>query len=274
MVIWRFFASFFLVLGFAAANAQTYTVLHATPKCKLLDTGTPIESGQVLKVTDMVDLGSRYGQVIVWGGPLNLKSLRAVEKPGNKWVTVGTIMDLKSAPVAGKPEAYKEHFASMADLITHFEGRRYLLMDKSWLIADPGFRLKGDTVLFYKFESPRANVQVNRKVEHRHDSLLLEPRFILDMNGKPVPPDDATNFELYWLDLKTKGYKKMARFNFIFVDPKVLVDEVGRLVKLVQAADKEADVRKEVSRFLLEAYGIPDPHNFNQWMTEHFPEVK
>ncbi|MFN8398097.1 MAG: hypothetical protein U0176_26010 [Bacteroidia bacterium] len=274
MVIRRFLACLFLVLGFSAANAQTYTVLHATGRCKLIDSGAPIEAGQVLKATDMIDLGNRYGHIVVWGGPLNLKSLRAVEKPGNNWKIAGTILDLKAAPIVAKPEAYKEHFGSMTDLIAHFDGRRYLLLDKSWLIADPGFRLKGDTVLFYKFESPLANIQVNRKVEHRHDSLLLEPKFILDMNGKPVPPDDATNFELYWLDLKTKGYKKMARFNFIFVDEKVLLDEVGRLVKLVQSADKEADVRKEVTRFLIETYGVPDPHNFQKWMGQHFPQVK
>lgn len=261
-------------MGFVALRAQTYTVLHATSNCQLVSSGAAVLPGQVLNATDVVDLGTRHGLIVVWGGPLNLKSLRSVEQPGNKWRTTGTIMDLKALPIAAKPESYQEHFSNMDELIRLFDRRRYLLLDKSWLIADPGFRLKGDTVLFYKYDSPRANIQVSRKVEHRHDSLLLEPRYILDMNGKPVAPDDATNFELYWLDLKTKGYKQLARFNYVFVKEQVLLDEVGRLVKLVQTADNEADVHKEVMRFLVETYGIPDPHNYRRWMGQHFPEVK
>jgi hypothetical protein len=250
-------------------QAQNFVVIHTTSQAKELTTGKKLELGQSLSETEKINLGDRYGRVVLWNKEKGVKLLIAKELEGNKWKTAGTLDELNQ-PLPTKPlMSYREHFASMADLATHFSGRKYLILGKTWLVADAPYHITGDTVLFFKYERPKADIEVNRKVERRGDSLLLDPKFILDMNGTPVPADDARNFQLYWLDKKTKGYQELARFDFVFVEEEVLRKEVGVLI--VQLLTVKSDIRPTVEQFLIAAYGIPDDHNLDEWLRRYFP---
>ena len=87
------------------------------------------------------------------------------------------------------------------------------------------------------------------------------------MNGRPIPPDDARGFELYWLDLKTKGYKKLAAFEFVFVDEASIAREIKLLLSEIAKTDMDPSNRIGLVRqFLSAAYGDPDLHNLLQFL--------
>ncbi|MBL0015587.1 MAG: hypothetical protein IPP17_03890 [Bacteroidetes bacterium] len=247
------------------AQAQTYTVIHGSSNCKRLPSSAVLKLGDVISATEKVDLGNASGQMVLWEKAEGLVVLNAKKQASGKSQTIGSITELKHA-LPSRVD-YQEQFATMEGLQKHFEGRRYLILGKTWLLAAPGFNLEGDTLLFYKFESPKANLQVNRKVEHHGDSLLLTPKLILDMNGRPIPPDDARGFELYWLDLKTKGYKKLAAFEFVFVDEASIAREIKLLLSEIAKTDMDPSNRIGLVRqFLSAAYGDPDLHNLMQFL--------
>lgn len=256
-------------------QAQPLTVIHAAPPCKWAGTGKALECGQQFSSTDKLDLGGKQGKVVVWSEKDGLQLLAAQKLASNSWKTTGTAKDLLQPSPSQAGATYQEGFAGLEDLVAHFAGRNYLILDKTWLLAAPSFHLDGDTVLFFKFDSPKANIQVSRKVEHNgRDSLFLDPQFILDMNGRPVPADDATGFRLYWLDLKTKGYKELAKFEFVFGDTATLTQEVGVLLSQLAAPEYAGRRQAIVAQFLTLAHGSPDPHNLTQWLAQRFPEVK
>ena len=257
-----------LILGacfLGSLQAQTYTVVHISGQCSNFDTGKSLSIGETLQPSATVDLGSVSGRMVLWEKKEGLILLAPRKTEQGKALTHGKFAELKQ-PLP-TPREDKESFGSMEDLQKHFDGRRYLILDHSWLIPEPAFRLTGDTILFYKFQRPKANAQVNRKVEHRGDSLQLSAKLILDMNGKPVPADDANSFELFWMDLKTKGYKKLARFEFVFVDEAQVAKEVGLLLSEVKKLDMDPSMQMSLVRqYLAAAYGDPDLHNLRQWL--------
>jgi hypothetical protein len=252
-------------------RAQSWTVVHASPKVKSVATGKALAAGDRLEASAQVNLGDAAGRVVVWDEKEGILLLGAQKVGEKQWKTSGKAAELKQ--VLPAITVYPEHITSLAALQQHFHGRKYLLLGKSWLVADAPFRVGGDTVLFYKYERIATDVEVSRKVERRGDSLLLEPRFILDMNGQAVPASDARNFQLYWLDMKTKGYSQLARFEFVFADEAMLEKEVGMLLGLVGAA-RGASAGKEdmVGQFLTAAYGSVDGHNLRVWMAQRFGE--
>lgn len=255
------------------SHAQDYKVVYKTAQCKRLDTGKALALGETLKAGDKVELGKASGKLILWNKATGLTMMASRKLESGKWQTSGPVGELQQALPA--VATHSEQIASMEDLQAHFAGRNYLILEKTWLLAAPQFTLDGDTVLFYKFECPLANLQVNRKVEHSGDSLLLTPELILDMNGKPVPANDASGFQLHWLDLKTKGYKQLARFEFVFPDEVALTAEVSALLSALQAdgVDKQA-ILPTVHQFLVASYGDPDLHNLKNWLASRFPEVQ
>lgn len=241
-------------------QAQTYTVIHPSANCKKIPSGLPLKAGDAVSAAEKIDLGDASGRMVLWEKKAGLISIAAQKSASGKFLTSGTVSTLQQAlPVTVDHNA---NFGTMSDLQRHFEGRRYLILGKTWLLAAPEFNLEGDTLLFYKFESPKANLQVNRKVAHSGDSLLLTPKLILDMNGRPIPADDASGFELYWLDLKTKGYKKLAAFEFVFVDEGEVAKEIKLLLSEIAKTDMDPSNRIGLVRqFLSAAYGEPDVHN-------------
>lgn len=261
-----------VLLIWNVASAESLTVLYATAGTTAGLKKSNLSTGDALPPTDEIHFTDRFGKLALWSQSEGLLLLTPKEQPDGKWKTSGTLAELKQ-PLP-EVRTYEASFSNMEGLKQHFKDRRYLLLDRSWLLATPPFDLSGDTLLFIKYERPKANMQVSRKLEHHGDSLLLDPKFILDMNGVPVPMDDAEHFQLYWLDLKTRGYLELVRFEFVFVEEATLVSEVSNLLtQLKRSKMPRGDQAVILQQFLTAVHGTPDPHNFKLWMAQHFPEA-
>jgi hypothetical protein len=254
------------------SQAQKLTVVYCTPGCRHVEDGKAISVGDTVSNTETLSVDSQLGRMVLWDRNQGLHLLTAKPLEQKKWKTMGTMSELDTT--ISVPAGYEERFQSMDEVIAHFKDRRYLLMERSWLIAMPPYDLKGDTLLFIRYDRPKTNIQVTRKLESRGDSLLLDPRFILDMNGRRVPPDDANHFRLCWIDKNTKNYKELTPFEFVFVDQATLHKEVGFLIDLMaKAGSAQTEVEATVYRYLNAIYGCPDLHNMNHWLEKHFPKL-
>jgi hypothetical protein len=253
-------------------QAQKLTVVYCTPGCRHVEDGKVISIGDMVSDTETLSVDSQLGRIVLWDRTQGLHLLTAKSLDQKKWKTMGTMSELDTT--ISVPTGYQERFQSMDEVIAHFKDRRYLLLERSWLISSPPYNLKGDTLLFIRYERPKTNIQVTRKLESRGDSLLLDPKFILDMNGRRVPPDDANHFRLCWIDKKTLDYKELTPFEFIFADQATLQGEVGFLIDLMaKAGSARTEIEATVYQYLNAIHGCPDPHNMNHWLQQHFPKM-
>jgi hypothetical protein len=257
----------------APASAPQITVVHVAGKASLTEDNKALALGQSLNATDPITFERGSRGMVVWHPTTGLSYLQPQESvAGADAQLTGPAASFVTPIVAPSHPPRLEHFASTAQLKPHFQGRKYLLLGKSWLIADPGFPLAGDTLLMVKFRNLSANVQASRRLEYSHDTLLLDPKLILDMNGKPVDAALASDFRLWWYHKPTNTYDEITYLQFIFADEAQLKSEIQ--VLLAQMQGEPAPAQDAAVRLLIEAcYGEPDAHNYKAWTDQYFPAL-
>ncbi len=262
------------LLAQAPAPAPQMTVVHVAGQVSLTADSKPLAVGQSLGGTDVIAFARDSKGVVVWQPATGLVYLKPKEAlAGADAQLTGAAASFVTPMVAPTHPPRLEHFASTAQLKPHFQGRKYLLLGKSWLIADPSFPLAGDTLLMVKFRNLSANVQVSRRLEYSRDTLLLDPKLILDMNGKPVDAALASDFRLWWYHKPTNTYDEITYLQFVFADEAQLKSEIQ--VLLAQMQDQPATVQDAAVRLLIETcYGEPDAHNYKAWTDRYFPGLR
>ena len=258
-----------------AQLAAEIVVLHVQGQVNLADRPEKLQAGQKISSTAKLSFENYRGQVIAWDLKDGLVELRPIMEGGKEKPTglKGSWPNFAQAIQIASPRQRIEKFSNVNQLKSNFEGRKYLILEKSWLIAEPKFKLDGDTLLIVKYHNDIDNFEGSSKLTFRGDSLFFDRGSILSLNGEPVDPQKVNGYTIWWLCKSTRKFKEISFCEFIFADEKQLEDEVGQLLaglNEMKAADKLNTVRK----FMLLAYGEPDEYNFRWWMARHFPELK
>ena len=264
---------FFLVLlGHLGLSAQAVKILFAPANMRSAESGKILVADDNLLAEEKITMPNYDASLIVWDELDGLCELKARQVSGKKWKISGTVGELNQPITALTLPYVNDKFGNLSDLKTHFEGRNFLILGKSWLIAqENGFRVNGDTVIFVHYRDAYDHLQVSRKLEFASDTLLLYPELILDNNGAQVKAENTSNFELLAIDRNSHDLQPICSFNLQLPNNEQLAKEVGLLLDKLAAKNMPAEEMKIwIYTFLKAAYGEADRHNFEEWLLQNF----
>jgi hypothetical protein len=252
---------------------QPMTILHVTGKADLAATGKPLATHQLIAHMDKISFGDAQAKVVVWEPASGLLVLQPKPAAANSMVTLsGTALGFAKPLTQPTHSGRVERFTAIPQLATHFQGRKYLLLGRSWLLAPPQLQGKSDTVVIVKYRNLTENYQFGRKLPCSGDTLYLDPATLFDMNGQVADPAQLSDFTLWWIQKSTNASKMLASFDLILADEPRLHDEVLLLLGLMQGKEP-AEKLAAVSTLMEAGWGEPDAHNFEVWMALHFPDL-
>jgi hypothetical protein len=256
----------------ATADTAALTALHVTGQARLTQANKPIASGQKFKNTDAISFGDRHSKVIAWHPTRGLLSFHPQAEASPKAGLQGPAASFGNAATPLNHAARLEHFSTTMGLKPHFQGRKYLVLGKSWLIADPAFKPEGDTLILLKYRNIKQNFQTGHRIEFKGDSLQIDPKSMLDLNGKLLDARELSDYRLWWYSLSNKKSGEITYLEFVFADEAQVEEEVKLLCRLMQ--DKPGPAQVQWARLFVEiAFGEADAHNYDRWMAAHFPDL-
>lgn len=255
-----------------AAGETKMTVVHTSSGVRTLAGNKPLTIGQLLAPTDKLVFIDFAQRVVLWDPAGRLVGLEPQSGSHDAKALTGTVTSFEHAIPEPSHPARKEHFSSFAQLATQFQGRKYLLIGRSWLIADAPMRLDGDTIMLIKFTHTIRDYQLPCKLEFSGDSLIFDLPAILKLNDEAIDPAQTTDYRLIWCHKPTKYLKEMASFQFVWADEEQLRLEIALLLKRMDGR-RPADRRMAVRRLIDYGWGEPDEHIYLAWIHQNFPEL-
>ena len=255
-----------------AAGDSKMTVVHVSGGVRTVGGGKPLVLGQLIAPTDKIMFLDGLQRVVLWDPAGRLVGLEPPAGTQDAKALTGTVASFEHAIPEPSHPARKEHFSSFAQLAAQFQGRKYLLLGRSWLIADAPMRLDADTIMLIKFTHAIRDYQLPCKLEYHGDSLIFDLPAILKLNGEAIDPAQTTDYRLIWCHKPTKYLKEMASFQFVWADEEQLRLEISRLLKLMDGR-RPADRRMAVRRLIDYGWGEPDEHVYLAWIHKYFPEL-
>ncbi len=248
------------------------TVVHTSSGVRTVTGNKPLEVGQLLAPTDKLVFFDFAQRVVLWDPAGRLVGLEPQSSSHDAKALTGTVTSFEHAIPEPNHPARKEHFSSFAQLAAQFQGRKYLLLGRSWLIADAPMKLDGDTIMLIKFTHTIRDYQLPCKLEFSGDSLIFDLPAILKLNDEAIDPAQTTDYRLIWCHKPTKNLKEMASFQFVWADEAQLRLEIALLLKRMDGR-RPADRRMAVRRLIDYGWGEPDEHVYLAWIHRNFPEL-
>ncbi len=269
-----------LLLGTVANSlAQTpagndlCTVLHVAGTVRTVADSKPIHVGQQLASSDVITFVGENSSFVGWQPSIGLISVApAPSRQGGKPKMTDELFDLTSSVKILSHSTRLQQFDHVSQLAAHFQGRKYPLLGRSWIVSKPPFKVKGDTVLLLKFRNIAENFQVSHKLHFSGDTLLLDPASFLDENGTPVNAKNVSDFRLWWYDKATKTYAEIAYFEFVLWDQAQVRSEIDRLLGFLQG-QSQTEKQRDVKLFAYWCYGELDEHAYLEWMQRNYPKL-
>jgi hypothetical protein len=256
-----------------AQGPNKMSVLHVSGNVKTAHNKTALKLGQTIARADIITFAGVSDKVIVWNDATGLTCLHPKETAAkNPAELTAAASSFETALPAMPARGRIERFSNTQQLARHFQARKYLLLGKSWLIAEPNFPLKGDSVLIVKYRNIADNYQESRKFETSNDTLWLNPKTLLEVEGAMADPSKVSDYRLWWYHKPTRTYKELTYFELVVADEAQLQQEIQQL--LTSMKDRPTAEKAKAVRQLVEGgWGEPDPHNYQLWMKQHFPQL-
>ncbi len=154
------------------------------------------------------------------------------------------------------------------DLESHFSGK-YVIIDKVILkIGTTEFPMNENQFFYISYKYKGENV--NKKLSFINDSLIIDRKELLTIDGQPIPNPNITDMEIKYLD-KTQNNKNILISTFlpVFPDLNTLKEEINMIIDSFH--DKNNDQKiKEIISYINDFYGKPDKENLEHWLKTEF----
>jgi len=152
-----------------------------------------------------------------------------------------------------------------SDLASRFSGR-YVVLDREEIeIDNSAFPMDKDHFFFLRYRYK--NEDINKKLEFRGDTLIIDKHSLFTVDGNPIPSADNTTIKLYYRKGSESVY--ISQFDLIFPDLQQLAKEVGIMLK--EMKDKTTDNKiNEVGGFVNEFYGKVEYESLKKWLAARF----
>jgi hypothetical protein len=172
------------------------------------------------------------------------------------------------APAIGNVSSRAGALVNRMDLENYFKGNCVIINKIKLKISNKEFPMD-DNHIFYISYKYKGEI-IPKKLEYKEDTLIIDKKELLTVDGRPIPNPDITEMTINYLD-KTQKMKHfvIGKFNPVFPDVKELKEEIQMLLDGL-AGKSRKDKIKEITSYINDFYGKPDKENLVVWLKKEF----
>jgi hypothetical protein len=173
------------------------------------------------------------------------------------------------APAMSSVSARSGPVASLSDLQNVFSDK-ILIIDRVELqIGADYFPMDEQRFFFIRYK--HKNEVVNKRLNYKGDLLFIDMNEVLQVDGKPIKEDDASDFALYYHKRSDSSPESVliSSFSPVFLRTNQVKPEIAVIVNEFRGADGEI-ILAEVYDYLSSFYGKVDKPNLERWLKKEF----
>ena len=154
---------------------------------------------------------------------------------------------------------------SIYDIENEFSGQ-YLLLNRAKIPISKNLYPQNDESFFFiKYTFNKE--EINKKLNFSGDTLVIDVKELLQVDGKPIQLADNSQMKLYYY--KNKSSELICEFTAVMPDKEALQKEIAIIVNTY--TNKESKfVFDEIKAYLTEFYGKPNDFDLNNWLKSVF----
>lgn len=164
------------------------------------------------------------------------------------------------------------NISSRAGLINNFVdlqnqfADKYLILDKVEIkISEDAYPMNENSFFYLRYQYEGESI--NKKLEFKTDTLIIEKKSLFTVDGKPIPNPDISEMKLfYYSDNKSVLINE---FDPVFPDNEQLKAEISIILKS-NIKKKYQERLNEIIGYLNEFYGKPNRDNVMEWLSINF----
>lgn len=175
--------------------------------------------------------------------------------------------DLSTASANSLPAMYNISSRSMTnkDLSDYFSGKCVVLDRLEIEVDNNSFPMDKDHFFFLRYTFN--GEEINKKLSFTNDTLIIDKKSLLTIDGNPIPRPDNTSITLYYR--KDTGSVQISEFDLIFPDMKQLSKEIKIILDEINAKTYKEKVN-ETGSYINEFYGKVYRENLTSWLKTNF----
>jgi len=155
---------------------------------------------------------------------------------------------------------------SSIDLNKYFTGNFVILNQSVIKINLEQYEMNDENFFYIRYYYN--NEEVNKKLSHRGDTLIIEKVDLFLVDGAPIPDSNIKNMKLYYRTQSTKESQLISSFQPVFPNTEELKQEVEMILKEIEnQTEREKNI--EVINYINEMYGKIDTYNVEYWITNN-----
>jgi hypothetical protein len=257
------YIAYFLIIFFYLASKvnakEQYTVIKVIGTIVLQKTGNLLASGDVILATEPIIFKTPDSKASV----ISSKKGRFVLSPGGS----ESVVDVKSSliPPMSNISSRNGPILSIVDVQNYFSGD-YLILDKAQVnISKHIFPMNDSSFFFFTFL--HKGVEVNKKLSHHNENLIIERAELFKIDDKAIPVNTNNKVKVGYYSGKQALY--LNEMNLLAPDLQNIKQEVQLILdSMSDKSSKEKSV--EINSYLNEFYGKADLDHVNQWLKTEF----
>ena len=156
---------------------------------------------------------------------------------------------------------------NQVDLQNHFNGN-YLIFKKDKIkISKDNFPMDENNFFYIRYDYKGESI--NKKLSYTNDTLVIDKKELIAVDGKPIPNKEITNMELLYYKKAEGKSISVGDFKPVFVNEKDFKSEIEIILEGVKGKTKQEKI-DEILSYVNDFYGKPNKENLVDWIEENF----
>lgn len=246
-------------------QAQEYKVVHVNGNIVAKSTQKSLARGTAFNTSEKFQYKTVNARAVV----INTQA-------GKRFILKGSAStgyaNANLTPSMGNISSRAGALNNRLDLKSHFDGK-YVIIGQLEVVINNAVFPMSDTQFFY-INYIYNSENINKKLDHHGDTLIINKDSLLMVDGKPIKNEDITEMKLMYYTKKNGKVTLITisdSFYPIFPNEKELKSEVDIIIN---ALPKEADKLKSVADYIGEVYGKVNNENVAKWYKANYKTDK
>lgn len=260
-----------ILLAVNASAQENYTVTRVKGGAINSRTGVSVKSGDVLESSDKLTFENFDSYIISINHSMDRYMIRLHEPQSLDEATKYTacVKDI-ATPTKRRSlmtERYNPNQSTISDLKTYFGGDKFSIIGSDIQIPVDETSYKIDDDKFIVFSYRVNNNPVTKKIGYTNDTLLVEKDKLVVTKSGNITSDEIPSITVYLYEGSTRSAEQITKFDLIFVDQAVLINEFSTILPILRRQNmNNDDIKKYLIEYYYDFYGATDSKTIKEFV--------
>ena len=236
---------------------ENYKVIRVNGQILNTKTNSNLQTGSIFKDNDELSFSNSSSRAAV----VNSKGRYVLQANNNRNAYAKAFL----TPAMSNMSSRSGAIVNQMDLEKHFSGNYLIFNIEKIKVNKDNFPMNEQKFFYIRYQYK--GEKINKRLSFNADSLILNQKELMTVDGKPIPNPDITEMKLFYLDGKTSAL--IGDFNPVFVKDDELKEEVKIVLETIKTKSKKEKI-EEILSYINDFYGKPNKENLTTWIEENF----